>query len=61
MEREKKNAMAREKRPQTTEKKLLGDLRKNHLFNEELKERLSTQVTHQISSLKFISILFLDF
>ncbi|XP_077081570.1 THAP domain-containing protein 6-like [Siphateles boraxobius] len=40
LEREKKNAMAREKRAKTTVKSLLGDLRKNNLINEELKEKL---------------------
>ncbi|CAH2314952.1 THAP domain-containing 6-like [Pelobates cultripes] len=40
LEREKKNARAREKRAKTTVKSLLGDLRKKHLINEELKEKL---------------------
>ena len=40
LEREKKNAMAREKRAKTTVKSLLGDLRDKNLINEELKERL---------------------
>lgn len=40
LEREKKNAMAREKMAKTTVKSLLGDLREKNLVNEELKERL---------------------
>ncbi|XP_056147493.1 THAP domain-containing protein 6-like [Lampris incognitus] len=40
LEREKKNAMAREKRAKTTVKSLLGDLREKNLINEELNERL---------------------
>uniref|UniRef100_A0A671TX51 THAP-type domain-containing protein n=1 Tax=Sparus aurata TaxID=8175 RepID=A0A671TX51_SPAAU len=40
LEREKKNAVAREKRPKTTVKSLLEDLREKNLINEELKERL---------------------
>uniref|UniRef100_A0A8D0A0P6 THAP-type domain-containing protein n=1 Tax=Sander lucioperca TaxID=283035 RepID=A0A8D0A0P6_SANLU len=40
LEREKKNAMAREKRAKTTVKSLLGDLREKDLINEELKEKL---------------------
>ncbi|KAL0962704.1 hypothetical protein UPYG_G00344260 [Umbra pygmaea] len=40
LEREKKNAMAREKRAKTTVKSLLGDLNKKNLINEELKEKL---------------------
>ncbi|KAM3869961.1 THAP domain-containing protein 6-like [Diretmus argenteus] len=40
LEREKKNAMAREKRAKTTVNSLLGDLRENNLINEELKEKL---------------------
>ncbi|CAK6959948.1 DNA transposase THAP9 isoform X1 [Scomber scombrus] len=40
LEREKKNAMAREKRAKTTVKSLLGDLREKNLINEELEERL---------------------
>ncbi|XP_046886576.1 THAP domain-containing protein 6-like isoform X2 [Hypomesus transpacificus] len=40
LEREKKNAMAREKRAKTTVTSLLGDLRKKNLINEELKEKL---------------------
>ncbi|XP_049918037.1 THAP domain-containing protein 6-like [Epinephelus moara] len=36
LEREKKNAMAREKRAKTTVKSLLGDLREKNLINEEL-------------------------
>ncbi|KAI9517230.1 hypothetical protein NQZ68_008489 [Dissostichus eleginoides] len=39
-ERERKNAMAREKRAKTTVRSLLGDLREKNLINEELKERL---------------------
>ncbi|XP_071061784.1 THAP domain-containing protein 6-like [Pseudochaenichthys georgianus] len=37
-ERERKNAMAREKRAETTVRTLLGDLREKNLINEELKE-----------------------
>ncbi|RXN13213.1 THAP domain-containing 6-like protein [Labeo rohita] len=40
LEREKKNAMAREKRAKITVNNLLGDLKKNNLINEELKEKL---------------------
>ncbi|KAF3840394.1 hypothetical protein F7725_019111 [Dissostichus mawsoni] len=40
LERERKNAMAREKRAKTTVRSLLGDLREKNLINEELKERL---------------------
>uniref|UniRef100_A0A665T471 Uncharacterized protein n=1 Tax=Echeneis naucrates TaxID=173247 RepID=A0A665T471_ECHNA len=40
LEREKMNAMAREKRAKTTVKSLLGGLREKNLINEELKERL---------------------
>lgn len=40
LEREKNNAMAREKRAKTTVHSLLGDLKKNNLINEELKEKL---------------------
>ncbi|XP_077050630.1 THAP domain-containing protein 6-like [Siphateles boraxobius] len=40
LEREKKNAMAREKRAKTTVKSLLGDLREMNLINEELNEKL---------------------
>ncbi|KAF3855303.1 hypothetical protein F7725_023358 [Dissostichus mawsoni] len=40
LERERKNAMAREKRANTTVRSLLGDLREKNLINEELKERL---------------------
>ncbi|XP_071061036.1 THAP domain-containing protein 6-like [Pseudochaenichthys georgianus] len=40
LERERKNAMAREKRAETTVRSLLGDLREKNLINEELKERL---------------------
>ncbi|XP_053198455.1 THAP domain-containing protein 6-like [Scomber japonicus] len=40
LEREKKNAMAREKRAKTTVKSLLGDLREKNLMNEELQEKL---------------------
>lgn len=40
LEREKKNAMAREKMAKTTVKSLLGDLREKDLVNEELNERL---------------------
>ncbi|XP_073337347.1 THAP domain-containing protein 6-like [Pagrus major] len=40
LEREKKNAMAREKRAKTTVKSLLGDLREKNLIDEELNERL---------------------
>ena len=36
LEREKKNAMSREKREKTTVKGLLGDLRENNLINEDL-------------------------
>ncbi|XP_071061508.1 THAP domain-containing protein 6-like [Pseudochaenichthys georgianus] len=38
LERERKNAMAREKRAETTVRSLLGDLREKNLINEELKE-----------------------
>ncbi|KAI9545274.1 hypothetical protein NQZ68_037144 [Dissostichus eleginoides] len=37
LERERKNAMAREKRAKTTVRSLLGDLREKNLINEELK------------------------
>ncbi|KAI9516724.1 hypothetical protein NQZ68_013781 [Dissostichus eleginoides] len=40
LERETKNAMAREKRAKTTVRSLFGDLREKNLINEELKERL---------------------
>ncbi|XP_034031425.1 THAP domain-containing protein 6 [Thalassophryne amazonica] len=40
LEREKKNAMAREKRAKTIVESLLGDLKEKSLINEELKERL---------------------
>ncbi|KAI9541904.1 hypothetical protein NQZ68_026367 [Dissostichus eleginoides] len=40
LERERKNAMAREKRTKTTVRSLLGDLREKNLIDEELKERL---------------------
>ncbi|XP_028438376.1 THAP domain-containing protein 6-like [Perca flavescens] len=40
LEQDKKNAMAREKRAQTTVKSLLGDLREKNLINEELQEKL---------------------
>ncbi|KAL7396666.1 hypothetical protein ABVT39_009658 [Epinephelus coioides] len=40
LEREKMNAMAREKTAKTTVKSLLGYLREKNLINEELKERL---------------------
>ncbi|XP_034054845.1 THAP domain-containing protein 6-like [Gymnodraco acuticeps] len=40
LQRERKNAMAREKRAKTTVRSLLGDLREKNLINEELKERL---------------------
>ncbi|XP_063761866.1 uncharacterized protein LOC134879338 [Eleginops maclovinus] len=41
LEREKKNAMSREKRAKTTVKGLLGDLREKNLINEELSEKLA--------------------
>ncbi|KAF6730373.1 hypothetical protein FQA47_022549, partial [Oryzias melastigma] len=40
LEREKKNAMAREKRAKTTVLSILADLRENKLINEELNEKL---------------------
>uniref|UniRef100_A0A667YSG8 THAP-type domain-containing protein n=1 Tax=Myripristis murdjan TaxID=586833 RepID=A0A667YSG8_9TELE len=40
LEREKRNAMAREKRAKTSVNSLLGELREKNLINEELKERL---------------------
>ncbi|XP_059212395.1 signal recognition particle 9 kDa protein isoform X1 [Centropristis striata] len=41
LEREKKNAMSREKRAKTTVKGILEDLREKNLINEELSEKLS--------------------
>ena len=40
LEREKKNAMAREKRAKTMVTSLLEDLREKNLINEDLNERL---------------------
>lgn len=40
LEREKKNATAREKGAKTTVKNILGDLREKNLINEELKKKL---------------------
>lgn len=40
LEREKKNAMAREKRAKTTVQSLLGDLSDKKLINKKLRERL---------------------
>ncbi|XP_030230759.1 THAP domain-containing protein 6 [Gadus morhua] len=42
LEREKKNAMSREKRAKTTVKGLLEDLREKNLINEELSEKLAS-------------------
>uniref|UniRef100_A0A667Z4G6 THAP-type domain-containing protein n=1 Tax=Myripristis murdjan TaxID=586833 RepID=A0A667Z4G6_9TELE len=42
LEREKRNAMAREKRAKTSVNSLLGELREKNLINEELKERLES-------------------
>lgn len=40
LEREKKNAKAREKRAKTTVRSLLAQLSEKNLINEELKDRL---------------------
>ena len=42
LEREKENAIARERRAKKTVKSLLEDLREKNLINEELKERLDS-------------------
>lgn len=41
LEREKKNAITREKRAKMTVKSVLGELREKNLINEELSEKLS--------------------
>ncbi|XP_076599450.1 THAP domain-containing protein 6-like [Chaetodon auriga] len=48
LEREKKNAMAREKRAKTTVESLLGDLREKNLIYEELKKRLEVPLGLQV-------------
>lgn len=50
LERERKNAVAREQRAKTTVKSLLGDLREKNLINEELKERLEFYSDLQVES-----------
>lgn len=41
LERDKKNALSREKRAKTTVQSVLGELRDQNLLNEELSEKLS--------------------
>ncbi|XP_036938347.1 THAP domain-containing protein 6-like [Acanthopagrus latus] len=48
LEREKENAIARERRAKKTVKSLLEDLREKNLINEELKERLDSHSDLQI-------------